>query len=69
MDFADNIAMNVGSATSAAMQALQSVGEAEQVKTKAQVSLLKKSLDSQQDAAAQLLKMLEGKGQQIDIRV
>ena len=31
--------------------------------------MLKKSLDSQQEQAAQLLKMMEGKGQTLDIRV
>lgn len=34
-----------------------------------QVNLLKKSLDNQKDAAAELLKMIEGKGQNLDIRV
>ena len=34
-----------------------------------QVSLLKKALEAQEDPAAELLKQLEGKGQNIDIRV
>jgi hypothetical protein len=62
------MAMNIGSSTGvdAALNALTGV---EDKRMALQVSLLKKSLDSQQDIAAQLIKMLEGKGQQLDIRV
>ena len=34
-----------------------------------QVALLRKSLDAQQEQAADILRLLEGKGQQVDIRV
>lgn len=34
-----------------------------------QVSMLKKALDSQQEAAGELLKELEGKGLNVDFRV
>lgn len=37
--------------------------------SEAQVNLLRKSLDQQKDSAAELLKMIEGKGQNLDIRV
>lgn len=39
------------------------------VKGQLQVSMLKKTLDAQQNEAASLLKLLEGKGQNLDIRV
>jgi hypothetical protein len=62
--------MNVSSATNAAMQALQSLSSPEEsTKQQFQVALLKKSLDSQQAQAAELLKLLEGKGATIDLRV
>lgn len=59
--------MNIGSSTgvNAALNALTGV---EDKKLALQVSLLRKSLDSQQEMAADLLKLLDGKGQQIDIR-
>jgi hypothetical protein len=62
--------MNVSSATNAAMQALQSLSSPEEsTKQQFQVALLKKSLDSRQAQAAELLKLLEGKGATIDLRV
>ncbi len=59
--------MNIGSSTgvNAALNALTGV---EDKKLALQVSMLRKSLDSQQQMAADLLKLLDGKGQQIDIR-
>lgn len=65
--------MNVSSATQAATQAaLQSTNDLEGVdmrRAELQVALLKKALQSQQDQASELLKMMSGKGQTIDLRV
>lgn len=65
--------MNVSSATQAATQAvLQSTSDLEGVdmrRAELQVALLKKALQSQQDQASELLKMMSGKGQNIDLRV
>lgn len=41
----------------------------EAVKARLQASMLRKSLDAQENEAAALLRMLEGKGQNLDIRV
>jgi hypothetical protein len=62
------MAMNIGSSTgvNAALNALTGV---EDKRAALQISMLKKSLDSQQQMAADLLKLLEGKGQQLDLRV
>ena len=62
------MSMNVGSSTGvdAALSALTSV---EDKRAGLQVALLRKSLDSQQQIASDLMKLLEGKGQQLDIRV
>ncbi len=49
--------------------ALQSLQNAEPTKAKLQMSMLKKTLESEKDQASQLLKLLEGKGRTIDIRV
>jgi hypothetical protein len=38
------------------------------IKMKLQMSMLRKTLDAQNDEAATLMQMLEGKGQNIDIR-
>lgn len=59
--------MNIGSSTGvdAALNALTGV---ENKRAGLQISLLRKSLDSQQQIASDLLKLLEGKGQQLDIR-
>ncbi len=61
------MAMNIGSSSgvNAALTALSGV---EDKRAALQVSLLKKSLDSQQQIAADLLKLIDGKGQQLDIR-
>ena len=60
--------MNIGSSTGvdATLNALSGV---EDKRTALQVSILRKSLDSQQQIASELMKLLEGKGQQLDIRV
>lgn len=48
------------------LQALQS---GEGIKEQLQVKLLRKTLDNQQEQTAELMRMLEGKGRIIDIRV
>jgi hypothetical protein len=60
--------MNVSdvSKTQALLQALQPQNSTQE---ELQVGMLKKTLGSQKDEASQLLKMLQGKGQIIDIRV
>lgn len=62
------MAMDVSNSTgvNAALNALTGV---EDKRAALQVSMLRKSLDSQQQQAAELMKILEGKGQQLDIRV
>jgi len=59
--------MDVSSSTgvNAALSALQN---GDDKKAALQISMLRKSLDSQQQQAADLMKLLEGKGQQLDIR-
>jgi len=48
------------------LRALQS---GEGIKEQLQVKLLRKTLDSQKEQAAELMRLLEGKGRIIDIRV
>jgi hypothetical protein len=50
------------------LAALSTIQQTAGVKQQVQVSMLKKALDNQQSQTAELLKMLEGKGQHIDIR-
>jgi hypothetical protein len=59
--------MNVGSTTGvdAALSALTNVDDK---RAGLQIALLRKSLDSQQQEMADLLRLMEGKGQQLDIR-
>jgi hypothetical protein len=61
--------MNISSATQAALQGVADIESAGQARAGLQVALLKKALQSQEDQAAELLKMLSGKGQSIDLRV
>ncbi len=61
--------MNINSATQTALQAVQNADAVEGKRAQLQVALLKKSLESQETQAAELLKMLSGKGQNLDIRV
>jgi len=63
-----NISSNSAAAISATLQAF-STEPAAQVQATMQVKLLQKSLQSQQDQTAELMKMVEGKGQIIDMRV
>lgn len=62
------MAMNIGSSTGVDA-ALNAVAGAEDKRMALQVALLRKSLDAQQEQAADILRLLEGKGQQVDIRV
>jgi hypothetical protein len=57
--------------TQAALAALQSGATqgADSKRAALQVMVLRKTLDSQQQQAAEMMKLLEGKGQQLDIRV
>lgn len=59
--------MNIGSST-ASQPALSAVENTPDSRAALQLLLLKKSLDSQQSAAAQVLQALDGKGQNVDIR-
>jgi hypothetical protein len=63
------MSMNIQGATQAALQAVQSADATDGMRAQLQVALLKKSLQSQEAQAAEMLKMLSGKGQQIDLRV
>ncbi len=56
-------------AIDATLKALDPSAAQEALTQKVQVSLLKKSLDSQREQAATLLRMMEGKGNVIDIKV
>lgn len=60
--------MNVSNvqATQTALNALNGV---DSKRAQLQIQLLKKSLETQQQQAAELLKLMEGKGQNLDIRV
>ncbi|MEQ1822010.1 MAG: hypothetical protein ABL949_05855 [Fimbriimonadaceae bacterium] len=60
--------MNIGSATSTALDALTSTDNVQSTRASLQVALLKKTLISQQEQSAELLKIMEGKGQTIDFR-
>lgn len=53
--------------SSAETQAIQAPTEAKIAHL--QVALLRKSLDSQQEQAAELIRMMEGKGRVVDLRV
>lgn len=60
--------MDVSSASSAATAAVSSA-PAENKIAQLQIALLRKSLDSQQEQTTELLKMMEGKGRVVDLRV
>lgn len=61
-----NMEVSGANLANAALQTLQS---AEPTKAKLQMAMLKKTLESEKDQASELLKLLEGKGRTIDIRV
>lgn len=59
--------MELSNVSSAETQAIQAPTEAKIARL--QVALLRKSLDSQQEQAAELIRMMEGKGRVVDLRV
>ena len=59
--------MELSNVSSAETQAIQAPAEAKIARL--QVALLRKSLDSQQEQAAELIRMMEGKGRVVDLRV
>lgn len=59
--------MELSQVSSAEAQAIQAPTEAKIARL--QVALLRKSLDSQQEQAAELIRMMEGKGRVVDLRV
>ncbi len=61
-----HIGMRIGSTNPQAVY--QATSKSETPAANYQVAVLKKALDSQQDAADKLLKLLEPKGKVIDIR-
>ncbi|MEI6514241.1 MAG: YjfB family protein [bacterium] len=61
--------MDVRISNDNAIEALKSMLKAGDIKTQTTGNVLKKTLDTQEQAATQLLKMISGKGQIIDIRV
>lgn len=62
--------MDVSAASSSAVSATASATPTNPAAARLnlQVSLLKKALESQQEQAAELMRMTEGKGQTLDIR-
>jgi len=60
--------MQISSGTSAALTAVQQTPEGDSARIKFNTTLLKKSLDMQQQQVSQLLSAMEGKGQNLDIR-
>lgn len=60
--------VNIGSVSSSEV-AIQALLAPEDKRIQLQMALLKKNLDAQQEQSAELLKLLEGKGQVLDIRV
>ncbi len=60
--------MNIGSATTAALRGLQDVESVASPRASLQVAILKKTLVSQQEQAAELMKIMEGKGSTVDFR-
>lgn len=60
--------MDASSAINSALQ-MDMTDPVNQIKAKLQVGMLKKTLDAQQSEADALLQMLQGKGQNLDIRV
>lgn len=60
--------MRIDGASQAAIQALKSAQATDTARLDFQTKVLKKALDSQKNQAAQLLKLIEPKGQVIDIK-
>lgn len=57
------------SGVNAANAPLQALQNAEPARAKLQMALLKKALENEQEQSNDLLKLLEGKGRIVDIRV
>lgn len=57
------------SGNTSVQQVLRAYQTSQTAQVETQVALLKKTLDSQKEEAANLLKLIEGKGQNVDIRV
>jgi hypothetical protein len=60
--------VNIGSVQPSEI-ALQGLTNVDDKRLKLQVALLRKTLDSQQEQSAELMRLMEGKGQVVDIRV
>jgi|688.fasta_scaffold42782_5 hypothetical protein len=56
-------------AVEATLKAMDVTGSREVLQNRLQVALLKKSLEVQQEQAAEITRMVEGKGRVIDLRV
>lgn len=56
-------------AVEATLKAMDVTGSREVLQNRLQVALLKKSLEVQQEQAAEITRMVEGKGRIIDLRV
>jgi hypothetical protein len=56
-------------AVEATLKAMDVNGSREVLQNRLQVALLKKSLEVQQEQAAEITRMVEGKGRVIDLRV
>lgn len=56
-------------AVEATIKAMDVTGSREVLQNRLQVALLKKSLEVQQEQAAEITRMVEGKGRVIDLRV
>jgi hypothetical protein len=61
--------MNVSNVGNPVDAALNSISPVEDKRAALQVALLKKTLESQQQQAQELVRMMEGKGRVIDLRV
>ena len=63
-----DVAMNV-TGTQVSQAALQNLEDLKPMQMKLQAQLLRKSLNAQEDQANELMKLLDGKGKTLDIRV
>ena len=63
-----NFRMRIDGSTQAAVQAMATTATQDTARLNYQARVLKRALDSQKDQASELLKLLEPKGQVIDVR-
>jgi len=63
-----DVAMNV-TGTQVSQAALQNLEDLKPMQMKLQAQFLRKSLNAQEDQANELMKLLDGKGKTLDIRV